>query len=191
MAKVTMTTTVNPQTGAPINTFAIGNGDTIKAVVLRPKLCAGSYQVRQVNLSLTIPDGTVSTFTIPNASPVPIVDLNSRPAATMVVQQGGGVEEENWVEGINFIIGANSVLTFPDNFVGTNKVATISYTYYDPVANNLNYDVPVYPSNTKGVITMDGLNLIVWNEGILAQEVKAFDTSGTANGVVLALITDA
>ena len=56
MAKVTMTTTVNPQTGAPINTFAIGNGDTIKAVVLRPKLCAGSYKVRQVNLSLTIPD---------------------------------------------------------------------------------------------------------------------------------------
>jgi len=46
-------------------------------------------------------------------------------------------------------------------------------------------------SNTKGVITMDGLNLIIWNEGILAQEVKAWVTSGTANGVVQALITDA
>ena len=108
----------------------------------------------------------------------------------MTVQQGAGVEEENWVEGVNFIIDGYT-LTFPDDFVGTNKVATISYTYYDPSAVNLVYDVPVYPSNTKAVITMDGLNLIIWNEGILAQEVKAWVTSGTANGVVLALITDA
>jgi len=38
---------------------------------------------------------------------------------------------------------------------------------------------------------MDGSNLIVWNEGILAQEVKAWATTGTANGVIEALITDA
>jgi len=190
MAKVTMTTTVNAQTGAPINTFSIGNTDTIKAVVLRPKLCSGAYQTRQVDLALTVPDGTQTTFNIPNSNPEPITDINIRPAATMTVQQGAGVEEENWVEGVNFIIDGYT-LTFPGDFVGTNKVATISYTYYDPSAANLVYDVPVYPSNTKGVITMDGLNLIIWNEGILAQEVKAWVTSGTANGVVQALITDA
>jgi hypothetical protein len=37
---------------------------------------------------------------------------------------------------------------------------------------------------------MDGLNLIVWNEGILAQEVKAWADTATANGVIEALITD-
>ena len=190
MAKVTMTTTVNPQTGAPINTFTVTAGDVIKAVVLRTKLCAGAYQTREVNLSLTIPDGTQATFDIPAPNPIPINNINIRPAATMVVQQGAGVEEENWVEGVNFIIDGRT-LTFVDNFIGTDKVATISYTYYDPTAANLAYDVPVYPSNTKGVITMDGLNLIVWNEGILAQEVKAWVTTGTANGVIEALITDA
>ena len=40
-------------------------------------------------------------------------------------------------------------------------------------------------------LTIDGLKLVVWNEGILAQEVKSWATSGTANGVVQALITDA
>lgn len=190
MAKVLMTTTVNAQTGAPINTFSVTSGDIIKAVVLRKKMCAGAYQTRQVDLALTVPDGTQTTFNIPNSNPEPITDINIRPAATMTVQQGAGVEEENWVEGVNFIIDGYT-LTFPGDFVGTNKVATISYTYYDPTAANLNYDVPVYPSNTKGIITMDSLDLILWNEGILAQEVKAWTTSGTANGVIEALITDA
>ena len=190
MAKVTMTTTVNTQTGAPINTFAVTANDIIKAVVLRTKMCAGAYKYNDFTLSLTVADGSQATATIPAPNPIPINNINIRPAATMVVQQGAGVEEENWVEGVNFIIDGRT-LTFVDNFIGTDKVATISYTYYDPTAANLTYDVPVYPSNTKGVITMDGLNLIVWNEGILAQEVKAWATTGTANGVIEALITDA
>ena len=189
MAKRLMTTTVNAQTGAPINTFAIASGAIIKAVVLRKKMCAGAYQVRQVDLSLTIPDGTQSTFNIPNSNPEPITNINIRPAATMTVQQGSGAPVENWVEGVNFIIDGYT-LTFPDNFIGTNKVAAISYTYYDPAGANLVYDVPVYPSNTKGIINMDSLDLILWNEGILAQEVKAWVTAGTANGVIEALITD-
>mgnify|MGYP001399588108 CR=1 FL=1 len=98
MAKRLMTTTVNAQTGAPINTFAIASGAIIKAVVLRKKMCAGAYQVRQVDLSLTIPDGTQSTFNIPNSNPEPITNINIRPAATMTVQQGSGAPVENWVE---------------------------------------------------------------------------------------------
>jgi len=192
MAKVLMTTTVNAQTGAPINTFAIGAADTIKAVVLRKKLCAGAFQVRQVDLALTVPDGVVTSFTIPGAPPTPISSdkQNIRPLATMVVKQGAGAAEENWVENVNFTI-AGKVLTFIPDFIGIGKVATISYTYYDQTAANLSYDVPVYPSNTKGIVTIDGLNLIVWNEGILAQEVKSWTNSGTANGVIEALITDA
>ena len=104
MAKVLMTTTVNAQTGAPINTFSVSSGDIIKAVVLRKKMCAGAYQVREVNLSLTVPDGTQTSFSIPNSNPEPITDINVRPAATMTVQQGAGVEEESWVEGTDFTI---------------------------------------------------------------------------------------
>jgi hypothetical protein len=193
MALLAMTTTVNTQNGATINTFAIGNGDSIKAVVLRKKMCAGAYMLRQENLSLTIPDGTQTTFTLTagvGPEPIGTQRYSSRPPATMVVQQGGGVEEENWVEGVNFTI-TGRVITFIPNFVGTNKVATISYSYYDPSAANLVYDAPVYPSNTKGVIKLGGYDLVVWNEGILAQEVKSWVTAGTANGVIEALVTDA
>jgi len=191
MAKVLMTTTVDVQTGAPVNTFAVSANDTIKAVVLRKYMSAGASQARITDLSLTVPDGTATSFTIPGANPKPISTGNGpRAAATMVVQQGAGVEEESWVEGINFTL-SGSVITFLPNFIGTGKVATISYTYYDPTAANLVYDIPVYPSNTKGTITMDGLNIILWNEGILAQELKAWVTAGKANGVIEALITDA
>ena len=34
-------------------------------------------------------------------------------------------------------------------------------------------------------------NIIIWNEGILAQEPKFVATAGTVNAVVEALITDA
>ena len=37
---------------------------------------------------------------------------------------------------------------------------------------------------------MDGLNIILWNEGILAQELKAWADTAVANGVIEALITD-
>ena len=72
MAKVTMTTTVNPQTGAPINTFTVTAGDIIKAVVLRTKLCPGAYEIEDFSLALTIADGSQATATIPGGSPVPI-----------------------------------------------------------------------------------------------------------------------
>ena len=67
-----MTTTVNTQTGTPINTFSIGNTDTIKAVVLRTKMCAGAYMYTQENLSLTIADGSQTTATIPGSDPTPV-----------------------------------------------------------------------------------------------------------------------
>jgi hypothetical protein len=185
MAKVTMTTTVNTQTGTPINTFAIGNTDTIKAVVLRTKMCAGAYMYTQENLSLTIADGSQTTATIPGSDPTPIAGRG----ATMTVESSD-TSAATLIEGIDFTISAKTI-TFTTAYTGNNKVTTITYDYYDTDAANLVYDVPVYPSNTKGTITIDGLKLVVWNEGILAQEVKSWATSGTANGVVQALITDA
>jgi hypothetical protein len=94
-----------------------------------------------------------------------------------------------YTEGIDFTLSGKTI-TFTTPYTGTGKTTTITYDYYDTNAANLVYDIPVYPSNTKGVITMDGLNLIVWNEGILAQEVKAWADTATANGVIEALITD-
>ena len=179
------TTTVNTQTGAPINTFSIGVNDTIKSVVLRTKMCAGAYMYTQEGLSLTIADGSQATATIPGSAPTPIAGKG----ATMTVESST-IDATTYIEGIDFTLSAKTI-TFTTPYTGTGKTTTITYDYYDTDVANLNYDVSVYPSNTKGVITMDGLNLIVWNEGILAQEVKAWVDAGTANGVVQALITDA
>ena len=70
MAKVTMTTTVNTQTGAPINTFTVTAGDIIKAVVLRTKLSPGAYGNKDFSLALTIADGSQATATIPGWVPL-------------------------------------------------------------------------------------------------------------------------
>ena len=180
-----MTTTVNPQTGAPINTFAVTAGDIIKAVVLRTKMCAGAYMYTQEALSLTVADGSQTTATIPGGDPTPITGRG----ATMTVESST-VTAAKFIEGIDFTLSGKTI-TFTTAYTGTGKITTITYDYYDADGANLTYDVPVYPSNTKGVITMDDLNVILWNEGILAQEVKAWVTAGTANGVIKALITDA
>ncbi len=184
MAKVLMTTTVNTQTGAPINTFSIGVNDIIKAVVLRTKMCAGAYMYTEEALSLTIPDGSQTSFTMTGAT-TPIAGRG----ATMTVESSD-TAAGTLIEGIDFTFNGK-VINFTSPYTGNNKITTITYDYYDTTAANLVYDVPVYPSNTKGTITMDGLKLVVWNEGILAQEVKAWVDEGTANGVIEALITDA
>jgi hypothetical protein len=153
-------------------------------------MCVGASQLRKIDLSLTIPNGTVTSFAIPGTNPIPITDTTLRSAATMTVQQGASADVENWVEGTNFSL-AGYTITFIPNFIGTSKVATISYTYYDVTSANLAYNTPVYPSNCRGVLTQSGTNVIVWNEGILAQSPKFFATTGTVNGVIEALITDA
>ena len=191
MALITPTVTVDAQTGQPINSISgVAVTESVVGVVIRPKMCVGAAQVREVNLSLTIPAGTVTSFNIPGANPVPISTGGPRPLATMVVQQGSSADEENWVEGTNFTLDGLTI-NFMPNMVGTGKVATISYTYYDTTAANLIYDTPVYPSNCRGVLTQNGTNVILWNEGILAQSPKFFATTGTVNGVIEALITDA
>jgi len=184
MAKITMTTTVNTQTGAPINTFAIGVNDIIKSVVLRPKMCGGAYMYTQDALSLTVADGSQATVTIPGGDPTPIAGRG----ATMTVESST-ITATTYTEGIDFTLSGKTI-TFTTPYTGTGKTTTITYDYYDATASNLVYDIPVYPSNTKGVITMDGLNIILWNEGILAQELKAWADTATANGVIEALITD-
>tara|TARA_R110002096_G_scaffold3435_2_gene16915 strand:- start:1844 stop:2644 length:801 start_codon:yes stop_codon:yes gene_type:complete len=93
-------------------------------------------------------------------------------------------------ESSGFTISEN-ILTLINPYPGNDKVTTISYDYFDTIPANLVYDVPVYPSNTMGTMTMATVDLILWNEGILAQSFKCWDTSGTLNGVVSNVVTDA
>jgi len=93
-------------------------------------------------------------------------------------------------EGPGFTVFEN-ILTLINPYTGNDKVTTISYEYFDTIPTNLVYDVPVYPSNTMGTMTMATVDVILWNEGILAQSFKFWDTSGTLNGVVSNIITDA
>ena len=111
-----MTTTVNTQTGAPINTFAIGNTDTIKAVVLRTKMCAGAYMYTQENLSLTIADGSQATATIPGSDPTPIAGRG----ATMTVESSD-TAAGTLIEGIDFTISAKTI-TFTTAYTGNNNI---------------------------------------------------------------------
>jgi len=92
-------------------------------------------------------------------------------------------------QGDGFSVSEN-IITLNNAYQGTGKVTTISYDYYDTIAYNLVYDVPVYISNTTGSINLGGYDIVVWNEGILAQSFEFWVTTGKANGVVHALITD-
>ena len=98
MAKITMTTTVNTQTGAPINTFAIGVNDIIKSVVLRPKMCGGAYMYTQEALALTVADGSQATATIPGSDPTPIAGRG----ATMTVESST-ITATTYTEGLSLI----------------------------------------------------------------------------------------
>jgi len=192
MALVTMTTTVDSQTGTPINTFSgVSAGDVITGLVLRRKMSAGAYIKRLEDLSVTISDGSQSSATIPG-SIVPIGSTNGkvREDATISLNSDELSSAVTLKEFVDFTI-SGSTITFTPAITGTNKVVTISYSYYDQVAANLVYDVPVSPSNTTGVITVGGYNIILWSEGVLAQGPKLWATTGTANGVIEALITNA
>ena len=57
-------------------------------------------------------------------------------------------------------------------------------------AANLSYDTKVFPDNCRATANLDGYDIILWNNGLQSQEVKAGVTSGTVNAVVEALITD-
>ena len=88
MALITPTVTVDAQTGQPINSISgVAVTESVVGVVIRPKMCVGAAQVRKIDLSLTIPDGTVTSFNIPGGNPVPISTGGTRPLATMTVQQ--------------------------------------------------------------------------------------------------------
>jgi len=184
MALIPMTTTVNTQTGAPINSFTVTVNATLEGVVLRKRMCAGAYKYTEFPLGLTIADGSQTTATIPGASPTPI----SGQGATIAVESSS-VTATTLLEGLDFSITGKTI-TFTTPYLGASKVTTITYDYYDTDPDNLVYDVPVYPSNTKGTITVQDYQMIVWNEGILAQSFEFWTTTGTANGVVHALITD-
>ena len=196
MAIRTITTTVDPLNGQTINTI---NGllvaDKIIATVLRKNMCVGADKNIQQTFTLSVPDGTVASFTIPNtgAAGLPPANTTLLPGTvTMVVQQGASAAEENWAEGTNFTIGGtgNRVLTFPNNFVGTGKVTSITFDYYDSDAANLSYDTKVFPDNCRATARLDGYDIILWNNGLMAQEVKAAVDAGTVNAVVEALVIE-
>jgi len=196
MAIRTITTTVDPLNGQTINTInGLTTSDKIIATVLRKNMCVGAFKYTSQTFSLTVPDGTVASFTIPNtgAAGLPPANTTLLPGTvTMIVQQGASAAEENWAEGTNFTVGGtgNRVLTFPNNFVGTGKVTSITFDYYDSDAANLSYDTKVFPDNCRATANLDGYDIILWNNGLMAQEVKAGVDAGTVNAVVEALVIE-
>ncbi len=190
MAIRTITTTVDPLNGQTINTInGLIAADTIIGTVIRKNMCVGAYKHVQQTFSLSIPNGTVTSFTIPNtgAAGLPPADTTLLPGTITMVADG-----ENWVEGNQFTASGtgNRVLTFSPAYTGSSKVTTITFDYYNTNAAELVYDTKVFPDNCRGVANLGGYDIILWNTGIHAQDVKAGVTSGTVNAVVEALITD-
>ena len=190
MAIRTITTTVNPLNGQTINTInGLVVGDTIIGTVLRKNMCVGAFFYQQATFSLTIPNGSVTSFTIPNTGATGLPPINTTLLIGSITMVADG---ENWVEGNQFTATGtgNRVLTFSPAYAGTNKVTTITFDYYDTTAANLSYDTKVFPDNCRATVNLGGYDMIVWNNGIHSQDIKAGVTAGTANAVVEAIITD-
>tara|TARA_B100000902_G_scaffold391617_1_gene442573 strand:- start:13 stop:588 length:576 start_codon:yes stop_codon:yes gene_type:complete len=190
MAIRTITTTVDPLNGQTINTInGLLAADTIIGTVLRKNMCIGAFKYTSQTFSLTVPDGSQNSYTIPNtgAAGLPPANTTLLPGTVTMVANG-----ENWAEGVEFTIGGtgNRVITFTNAYTGSNKVTTITFDYYDSNATNLSYDTKVFPDNCRATANLDGYDIILWNNGLQSQEVKAGVTAGTVNAVVEALITD-
>jgi len=190
MAIRTITTTVDPLNGQTINTInGLTSNDKIIATVLRKNMCVGAFKYTSQTFSLTVPNGSQNNFTIPNtgAAGLPPTNTTLLPGTVTIVADG-----ENWAEGVEFTIGGtgNRVLTFTNPYTGTNKVTTITFDYYDSDAANLSYDTKVFPDNCRATVNLGGYDMIVWNNGIHSQDIKAGVTAGTANGVVEALVIE-
>jgi len=190
MAIRTITTTVDPLNGQTINTInGLLAADTIIGTVLRKNMCVGAFKYTSQTFSLTVPDGSQNSYTIPNtgAAGLPPANTTLLPGTVTMVADG-----ENWAEGVEFTIGGtgNRVITFTNAYTGSNKVTTITFDYYDSNATNLSYDTKVFPDNCRATARLDGYDIILWNNGLQSQEVKAGVTTGTVNAVVEALITD-
>jgi len=190
MAIRTITTTVDPLNGQTINTInGLLAADTIIGTVLRKNMCVGAFKYTSQTFSITVPNGSQNAFTIPNtgAAGLPPANTTLLPGTVTMVADG-----ENWAEGVEFTIGGtgNRVITFTNAYTGNNKVTTITFDYYDSNAANLSYDTKVFPDNCRATANLDGYDIILWNNGLQSQEVKAGVTSGTVNAVIEALITD-
>ncbi len=190
MAIRTITTTVDPLNGQTINTInGLVVGDTIIGTVLRKNMCVGAFFYQQATFSLTVPNGSVTSFTIPNtgAAGLPPIDTTLLIGSITMVADGNA-----WVEGNQFTATGtgNRVLTFSPAYTGTSKVTTITFDYYDTTVANLSFDTKVFPDNCRATVNLGGYDMIVWNNGIHSQDIKAGVTAGTANAVVEAIITD-
>jgi|TARA_R100001530_G_scaffold134703_2_gene110113 hypothetical protein len=190
MAIRTITTTVDPLNGQTINTInGLTSNDKIIATVLRKNMCIGASKHTNATFSLSVPNGSQTSYTIPNtgAAGLPPINTTLLPGTVTIVADG-----ENWAEGVEFTIGGtgNRVLSFTSAYTGTNKVTTITFDYYDSDAANLSYDTKVFPDNCRATVNLGGYDMIVWNNGIHSQDIKAGVTAGTANAVVEALVIE-
>ena len=198
MALITPTVVIDGQTGKITYPFTgVATTDNVTGVVIRTKMCKGPSMLPNALNITNIPDGAITQYTL-GASPIPdpIVSYAVRPAATFVYSATGQATITLY-EGTDFTIGTAAGATpkqinFSTGLTGTNKAATLNYTYYDVVVANLVYDTNVYPSNCLGTMTQgSGTSIILWNQGILAQSPKFIATTGTVNAVIEALITSA
>tara|TARA_R100001463_G_scaffold15433_1_gene40361 strand:+ start:239 stop:811 length:573 start_codon:yes stop_codon:yes gene_type:complete len=190
MAIRTITTTVDPLNGQTINTInGLTTSDKIIATVLRKNMCIGASKHTNSTFSLSVPDGSQNSYTIPNtgAAGLPPANTTLIPGTVTMVADG-----ENWAEGVEFTIGGtgNRVLSFTSAYTGTNKVTTITFDYYDSDAANLSYDTKVFPDNCRATANLGGYDIILWNNGLQSQEVKAGVDAGTVNAVVEALVIE-
>ncbi len=190
MAIRTITNTVNPLKEKTINTInGLTTSDKIIATVLRKNMCVGAFKYTSQTFSLSVPDGSQNNYTIPNtgAAGLPPANTTLLPGSVTIVADG-----DNWAEGVEFTIGGtgNRVLTFTNPYTGTNKVTTITFDYYDSNASNLSYDTKVFPDNCRATANLGGYDIILWNNGLMAQEVKAGVDAGTVNAVVEALVIE-
>ena len=189
MAIRTITTTVDPLNGQTINTInGLVVGDTIIGTVLRKNMCVGAYKHVQETFSLTIPNGSVTSFTIPNTGAAGLPPADTTLIGNITIVADG----DNWVEGNQFTATGtgNRVLTFSPAYTGTSKVTTITFDYYNSAAAQLAYDTKVFPNNCRATASLGGYDIILWNNGLQSQSVKAGVSVGTVNAVVEALITD-
>ena len=100
MAIRTITTTVNPLNGQTINTInGLVVGDTIIGTVLRKNMCVGAFFYQQATFSLTIPNCSVTSFTIPNTGATGLPPINTTLLIGSITMVADG---ENWVEGNQF-----------------------------------------------------------------------------------------
>ena len=201
MAIRTITTTINGNTGQLINTInGLLSTETITGVSIRQNICLGPdlLSLPELDAPLTPvwnpPNGSLTTLTVPNTADYGGVGVIPLPLTVKLKLEGGDLGAPTvYYVGTDFtIIGrVITLLGGATPWDGTGKSAEISYDYYNPIVADLSYNTRVEPNNCRGFATLSGSPWILWDNGLFIQDLKPGVTSGTVNGVIEAIITDA